>query len=89
MSKPLYVTILAGGLGRRMNSELPKVLLMVKGETMITRIVRQAIQLEPDKILIVVGKYRSMIMDEIEKKIGRIDIIEYVYQEFPLGTGDA
>ncbi|MEM3062364.1 MAG: sugar phosphate nucleotidyltransferase, partial [Nitrososphaerota archaeon] len=48
-----------------------------------------AIQLKPDKILIVVGKYRSMIMDEIEKKIGRIDIIEYVYQEFPLGTGDA
>lgn len=84
----LYVTILAGGLGKRMQSELPKVLHSVKGEAMIVRLLKQVIVLNPTKILIVVGKFGTIIKEEIEKHIG-LDIIEYVNQPDPRGTGDA
>jgi bifunctional N-acetylglucosamine-1-phosphate-uridyltransferase/glucosamine-1-phosphate-acetyltransferase GlmU-like protein len=63
----LYITLLAGGIGKRMQSDLPKVLHKVKGEVMIIRLLKQVIQLNPDKILIVVGKFRDMIKNEINK----------------------
>ena len=85
--KGLYVTILAGGVGRRMNSEVPKVLHLVKGESMIVRLIRQVQLLNPDKIIVVVGKFYVMIREEIEKYIEYP--ITYAIQEKPLGTGDA
>lgn len=84
----LYVTILAGGLGKRMQSNLPKVLHKVKGEAMIVRLIKQILFLDPSKILIVVGKYREIIQTEIEKQIND-SRIHYVNQENALGTGDA
>ncbi|AGF85584.1 uridyltransferase [Moumouvirus goulette] len=87
MSK-LYITILAGGLGKRMQSNLPKVLHQVKGQAMIVRLINQIMKLNPDKILIVVGKYHLIIKEEIEKNIKDKRII-YVDQPVPLGTGDA
>lgn len=84
----LYVTILAGGLGKRMQSNIPKVLHQVKGEAMIVRLIKQILFLEPSKILIVVGKYREIIQTEIEKQINDTRI-HYVNQENALGTGDA
>lgn len=84
----LYVTILAGGEGKRMKSDLPKVLAKVRGESMIVRLLKQIIELNPDKILIVVGRHREIIRKEIEMHIESNKII-YVDQEFPLGTGDA
>lgn len=87
MSK-LYVTILAGGIGKRMQSDISKVLLMVKGETMIVRLVKQVFNLKPDKIIIVVGKFRNQIKIEVEKYI-KDDRIVYANQDKPLGTADA
>jgi len=84
----LYVTILAGGMGKRMQSHLPKVLVMVKGESMIVRLLKQIILLNPAKIFVVVGKFHIMIQNEIEKNITD-DRIFYINQEMPLGTGDA
>ena len=83
----LYVTILAGGVGKRMNSEIPKVLHLVKGESMIVRLIRQVLLLNPDKIIVVVGKFYVMIREEIEKHVEYP--ITYAIQENPLGTGDA
>lgn len=88
MTKSLYITIMAGGQGKRMMSELPKVLHKVNGEAMIVRLIREVLQLNPEKILIVVGKFKDQIKTEIEKNI-TIDNIEYVDQIVPLGTGDA
>lgn len=87
MNLALYVTILAGGVGKRMNSPLPKVLHVINGETMIVRIIKQVLKLNPDKIIVVVGKYYSLIKEEIEKHISAP--ITYTVQEQPLGTGDA
>jgi UDP-N-acetylglucosamine diphosphorylase/glucosamine-1-phosphate N-acetyltransferase len=84
----LYVTILAGGMGKRMQSNLPKVLHQVKGKAMIVRLLQQVLHLKPDKILIVVGKFHQEIQDEIEKNISDPKIY-YINQPNPHGTGDA
>ena len=58
--------ILAGGLGKRMNSETPKVLHQLCGKPMIVHIIEKVIQLNPKKIYIVVGKYRDIIKETID-----------------------
>lgn len=84
------VTVLAGGQGKRMQSTLPKVLHLIKGVPMIVRIVEQVAKLNPYKIVIVVGKFKQQIEDVINTHLSKIaNIIEYVVQEVPNGTGDA
>lgn len=84
----LYVTIMAGGMGKRMQSDLPKVLHKVKGEAMIVRLLKEVNYINPDKILIIVGKYKNIIKEEIDKHFTSEKII-YVNQPVALGTGDA
>ena len=84
----LFITLLAAGMGKRMQSDLPKVLHKVKGEAMIVRLLNQVAQLNPDKILIVVGKFYKIIKNEIDKFNINCQIV-YINQEQPLGTGDA
>jgi len=79
------IIILAGGLGKRMGSDVPKVLHLVGGVPMIVRILRS---LPADaRILIVVGKYKDIIQATI-RQYTDVDI-EYVVQDPPLGTGHA
>lgn len=79
------IIIMAGGLGKRMGSDLPKVIHPVKGVPMIVRILRS---LPPDvRILVVVGKFKDIIQATIREYT---DVhIEYVVQDPPLGTGHA
>ena len=84
------VIILAGGLGKRMNSELPKVCHNFKSIPMIVRVYNEATKTNSNKILIVVGKYKEIIKTILE----RYNIIEninyeFILQETPLGTGNA
>lgn len=87
-SNHLYVTIMAGGLGKRMQSQLPKVLHKVSGIPMIVKILNEVKQLNPLKILIIVGQFKEIICETINNYI-KIDNIEYVMQETPLGSGHA
>lgn len=84
----LCVTILAGGLGKRMNSTKPKVLHKIRNEIMIIRLIKEVMRLNPTKILIVVGKYGPQIKSKIEKYINN-SVIKYVHQKYPSGTGNA
>jgi len=84
----LWITILAGGMGKRMQSDLPKVLHVVNGETMIVRILKQVSKLNPEKILVVVGKFRDIIKSTIEQSFISDKII-YVDQPQALGTAHA
>lgn len=63
--KGLIVVIMAGGLGKRMDSVLPKVLHKIGKFPMIVHLLMKLKILEKthkiDKILIVVGKYREII----------------------------
>ena len=79
------IIILAGGLGKRMGSDFPKVLHWVGDVPMIVRILRSL----PANahILIVVGKYKDIIQTTI-RQYTDVDI-EYVVQDPPLGTGHA
>ena len=80
------VIIMAGGLGKRMNSDLPKVLHTVHNKPMLCHVIEQSLALNPYKIFIVVGKYKNII----EQTIGELNNkVDYIVQPEPLGTGHA
>ena len=85
------VIIMAGGLGKRMNSDIPKVLHKIKGIPMLVKIINEVKKLKQcNKIMIIVGIYKEMIKNTLEEYnlFENKDII-FVLQEQPLGTGHA
>jgi UDP-N-acetylglucosamine diphosphorylase/glucosamine-1-phosphate N-acetyltransferase len=91
MDKDLVVIIMAGGLGTRMESDIPKVIHKLAGLPMINHILRNLRKLKNIKqILIVVGKYRNQIQEAIESEADlNLSNITYVNQLKALGTGHA
>ena len=84
------IIILAGGMGKRMQSTIPKVLVEFQKKPMLVHVIQQAVQLKPDKILVVVGKNtEEKIRVTTTYWFPDVSIIEYVLQETPLGTGHA
>jgi len=92
MEKSVIAVIMAGGLGKRIESNIPKVLLEVKGLPMIVRIIKSLKRLgyiiNLEKIIVVVGKYKEQIKNVIDNLVDLPPII-YVNQEEALGTGHA
>jgi UDP-N-acetylglucosamine diphosphorylase/glucosamine-1-phosphate N-acetyltransferase len=88
MSDNLVVTIMSAGEGKRMRSNIPKVLHIFKEKPMLVRIIETARQLNPTKIIVITGKYNDLIKETVSKYTNTDDII-YVRQREPLGTGDA
>ncbi len=92
MNKDLVVIIMAGGLGTRMETDIPKVIHKLGGIPMINHILRNLQKLGTTinlkQILIVVGKYRNQIQEAIEDDI-IMSNITYVNQPEALGTGHA
>ena len=84
----LSIVILAGGLGKRMKSEVPKVLHLLLREPMLVHVLKTANKLNPNKIYIVVGKYKVIIKETIEKYITTENIV-IVDQPEAQGTGHA
>ena len=95
--KGLVAIIMAGGLGKRMNSELPKVLHKIAGVPMICHILTKLTELSSVKpsVMIVVGKYRQIIEETINIFLQEKDLqfliekIQYIDQIEPMGTGHA
>ena len=87
-SANLHVFILAGGLGKRMESTLPKVLHCVLKKPMLVHVIETAKLLHPSKIFIVVGKYREIIETTLNEYISLENIV-FVNQHEALGTGHA
>lgn len=84
----LNVIIMAGGLGKRMKSSIPKVLHPVGEIPMVVRVINEALKLEPKLILLVVGKYKNIIQ-EVLSNFNVLDKVKFVIQEPALGTGHA
>ena len=90
----VVAVIMAGGLGKRMESDIPKVLHKVNGIPMINHILiklkqlcaKDAVHLE--KIIIVVGKYKEQIQS-IVNEVTDVNEVVYVTQPEPKGTGHA
>jgi bifunctional UDP-N-acetylglucosamine pyrophosphorylase / glucosamine-1-phosphate N-acetyltransferase len=96
MSSPLIVAVMAGGLGKRMKSDLPKVLHLLNGVPILVYVIRAAIGLKKSgedlvKIIIIVGKYGPIIQQTLNQYLlkDELRLIEYVYQDEPKGTGHA
>lgn len=57
--------ILAAGIGKRMNSSLPKVLHKLSGRTMLQHVLATLYELSPQKIVVVAGKHFKEIKESI------------------------
>lgn len=84
----LVVTIMAGGEGKRMRSDLPKVLHLFKGRPMLVWVIEAAMGLCPEKIVVVTGRFHEMIIRSLSEYFDIFGII-FVQQQTPQGTGDA
>jgi bifunctional UDP-N-acetylglucosamine pyrophosphorylase/glucosamine-1-phosphate N-acetyltransferase len=87
----LDIVIMAGGRSRRMQSDIPKVLIECGGIPMIIRILKQIKLFDPNTVYVIVNPQTH---DIIKNKIEEYDVskklnIEYSIQEVPLGTGHA
>ncbi len=82
------ILIMAGGLGKRMCSNKPKVLHKVLDKPMLIHVIETSIKLEPLQIYVIVGKYLPEIKDTINK-YKLLDKVKFIKQNEPLGTGHA
>lgn len=83
------VIILAGGEGKRMGGNLPKVLIPFHGKPMILRILETVNQVSPYKIIVITGKSHDLIQRVIQQKFKGNTSIQCIQQREALGTGDA
>jgi bifunctional UDP-N-acetylglucosamine pyrophosphorylase / glucosamine-1-phosphate N-acetyltransferase len=86
------IIIMAGGQGKRMKSDLPKVLHKAGGVPMLVRLIKEAAKLDPMQIIIIVGAYHKIIDDTVKEYLEKEvyeKYIRYAVQHVPLGTGDA
>jgi len=88
MSKAGTVVILAAGQGTRMKSALPKVLHEVCGQPLIAWVLEQALSLDPERIVLVVGHEAAEVRERVAELEGA-ERVRFVVQEPQLGTGHA
>ena len=81
---PLSVVILAAGQGKRMASELPKVLQPLAGRPLLAHVVETARSLEPEAIHVVCGHGA----DRVREALAGADL-RWTLQAEQLGTGHA
>jgi len=81
----LQVCVLAAGKGKRMHSNLPKVLHKVLGRSMIDYILHTVEELRPKGIALVTGH----ASEAVRAHVGQPANLEWVIQDKQLGTGHA
>ncbi|MEM8831359.1 MAG: bifunctional UDP-N-acetylglucosamine diphosphorylase/glucosamine-1-phosphate N-acetyltransferase GlmU [Cyanobacteria bacterium P01_G01_bin.19] len=79
------VAILAAGRGTRMKSDLPKVLHLVAGRSLVERVLDSCSLLDLDKQIVIVG-YQG---EKVEQALSHRQQVEFVEQKEQLGTGHA
>jgi bifunctional UDP-N-acetylglucosamine pyrophosphorylase / glucosamine-1-phosphate N-acetyltransferase len=84
MSKPLSVVILAAGQGKRMNSDLPKVLQPLAGKPLLRHVVDTARALRPAALHVVHGHGGDQVRAAFEA-----DGLQWALQAEQKGTGHA
>ena len=80
----LSIVILAAGLGKRMRSDLPKVLHPLAGKPLLAHVLATARSLEPERLCVVYGHGG----EAVPKALGAPEV-KWVKQEPQLGTGHA
>lgn len=82
--RPLAAIVLAAGKGKRMKSDLPKVLHDVAGKPMVQHVIDTLRKVEIEKIVVVIGHGADLVRE----KLADSDV-EFVEQKEQLGTGHA
>ena len=82
---PLDVVVLAAGLGKRMRSDLPKVLHPLAGRPLLAHVLDTARSLKPRRIFVVHGHGAEQVKAAFKGQ----DDLEWVLQAEQLGTGHA
>ncbi|GAI45866.1 unnamed protein product, partial [marine sediment metagenome] len=82
--KKIIAIVLAAGKGVRMKSEKVKVLHLVSGMPMICHVINTLLELDLDKIYVVVGNQGEKVIEAVSYKN-----MEFVWQKKQLGTGHA
>jgi len=80
----LTTVILAAGQGRRMNSDLPKVLQPLAGRSMLSHVLETAAALAPDAINVVYGHGGEVVREAFSESV-----VDWTLQGEQLGTGHA
>jgi bifunctional UDP-N-acetylglucosamine pyrophosphorylase/glucosamine-1-phosphate N-acetyltransferase len=80
----LSVVILAAGQGKRMNSDLPKVLQPLAGRPLLAHVLSTARSLEPANIVVVYGHGGAQVQAALPD-----EDVDWVLQAQQLGTGHA
>ncbi len=81
---PLSVVILAAGQGKRMRSDLPKVLQPLAGHPLLAHVLDAASALEPSLVHVVYGHGGELVRTAV-----RAPALRWVLQAEQLGTGHA
>jgi len=82
--KNLITLILAAGLGKRMRSDLPKVIHKINGKELVKYVIAQAKETGSNEIWLIIGHKGEMVR-EATKDLN----VNYVVQSEQLGTGHA
>lgn len=80
----MNVVILAAGMGKRMQSALPKVLHPLAGKALLSHVIDTARTLSPSRLCVVYGHGGDMVPQQL-----RAEDIAFVKQDPQLGTGHA
>ena len=86
----MNVVILAAGMGKRMQSALPKVLHPLAGKPLLSHVIDTARTLAPSKLCVIYGHGGAAVPEMVMRQnTGEHATIDTVLQEPQLGTGHA
>jgi bifunctional UDP-N-acetylglucosamine pyrophosphorylase / glucosamine-1-phosphate N-acetyltransferase len=83
---PAAVIVLAAGEGTRMKSPIPKTLHRVCGQTMLGHCLSAAVELRPERLIVVVGHDAERVAAHARELVPDVVIVE---QDYLGGTGHA
>ena len=81
--RKIKIVILAAGKGKRMQSDLPKVLVVIKGRSMISYVLSSVLETSGEKPIAIVGHKAELVQSHLGNSC------LYVLQKEQLGTGHA
>lgn len=88
---PATLVVLAGGQGKRMRSDLPKVLHLLEGQPLVEAVLRTGAEVATTQILVVGSRvlFKHPEWQAVRKRMVTAPNIQEIIQECPLGTGQA
>jgi len=84
MNNNFITLVMAAGMGKRMGSDLPKVLHSLAGKSLIKHVINLAKKVGSSRVILIVGHKRELVKEETHDSG-----VEYVTQIQQRGTADA